>query len=123
MPDLEPRPWAYCHECGEDVQARQTWKDTSLTRTHGKIGKFRSQYVYTCPNTLRRHESFVVEPYVVPAAAVIDWADVGTRIGDRKRPLEPTTMGKIRAGLARVAEGPTIIQVNHAGHGGRHYPA
>lgn len=129
MPDLEPRPLAHCFDCSEDVHAVQTWKDTDLTRAHGKIGKYREQYIYTCPNTARRHESFAVEPYVLPAAAAIVWEDLGPKIGDRKptklKPegLAPATMRKIRAGYAMISDGPTVVQVNHAGHDGRHFPA
>jgi DNA (cytosine-5)-methyltransferase 1 len=129
MPDLDPRPLAHCFDCGEDVLARQTWKDTDLTRAMGKVGKYREQYVYTCPNTGRRHESPIVEPYVLPAAAAIFWDDLGTRIGDRPRTkakpegLAPATMRKIRAGFELIGDGPTVMQVNHSGHDGRHYPA
>lgn len=129
MPDLEPRPLAHCFDCGEDVHARQTWKDTDLTRKMGKVGEYRQQYLYTCPHTARRHSDPVVEPYVLPAAAAIFWDDLGPRIGDRKptktKPegLAPATMAKIRAGLTLIGDGPTIVQVNHGGHDGRHYPS
>jgi DNA (cytosine-5)-methyltransferase 1 len=129
MPDLEPRPLAHCFDCGEDVAARQTWKDTDLTRKMGPIGCYREQYVYTCPNTARRHERPVVEPFVLPAASAIFWDDLGPRIGDRKptktKPegLAPATMRKIRAGIALINDGPTVVQVNHTGHDGRHYSA
>lgn len=103
MPALEPRPLAWCSSCGETVAARQTWKNTPLGRR--RIGSYREQYIYTCPNTARRHESLVVEPFVLPAAAAIDWSDLGTRIGDRKKTprkpegLAPSTLARIRAGI------------------------
>ncbi|WP_344455826.1 DNA cytosine methyltransferase [Actinocorallia aurantiaca] len=122
MPDLEPRPPAHCFTCGQDVAARQTWKRHTPGGKLG-IGKYRDQYTYTCPNTSVRHESFVVEPYVLPAAAVIDWTDLGQRIGERARPLAAQTMRRIRAGLAMVQDRPVVVQVNHAGHDGRTYPA
>jgi DNA (cytosine-5)-methyltransferase 1 len=116
LPDLEPRPLAWCFSCDEIVAARQTWKDhTPLGRR--KIGKYREQYGYTCPNTTRRHDSFLVEPFVLPAAAAIDWSNLGTRIGDRKRTpakpegLAPATIARIRAGLAMFAE-PVIARAN-----------
>lgn len=116
MPGLEPRPLAWCSSCGEAVAARQSWKaHTPLGRR--RIGKYREQYAYTCPNTTRRHESFTVEPFVLPAAAAIDWADLGTRIGDRKRTprkpegLAPSTITRIRAGLALFAES-AIVRTN-----------
>ena len=90
-PDLAPRPLARCEECGTDVTARQTWNPGR------RVGEYRQQYRYVCPNTACRHAT--VEPYIRPAATVIDWTDPGTRIGDRPRPLAETTMTKIRAGL------------------------
>jgi DNA (cytosine-5)-methyltransferase 1 len=62
----------------------------------------------------------VIEPYVMPAAAAIDWSDTGTRIGDRPRPLADKTMARIRAGLAMFAA-PTVVNANH--HDDRAYPA
>ncbi|GGL48063.1 DNA cytosine methyltransferase [Planomonospora parontospora] len=120
MPDLEPRPLAFCFDCGENVRARQTWKSTDQAKL--RIGKFREQYLYTCPNTRRSHANPVVEPYVLPAAAALDLSDPGKRIGERRKPLAASTMKKIRAGLEMISAGPTAIQVNHGGHDGRHYP-
>jgi DNA (cytosine-5)-methyltransferase 1 len=72
MPDLSPRPLAWCQECGEMVEARQTWRRTAQTVCGWKVGKYGKQYDYTCPHTTRRHTSFYVEPFVRPAASVID---------------------------------------------------
>ena len=71
-----------------------------------RIGKYRQQYVYRCPSPACRHA--IVEPYVLPAAAAIDWSDLGQRIGDRKRPLAAATMRRIRAGLELFA-GATVV--------------
>jgi DNA (cytosine-5)-methyltransferase 1 len=115
MPDLELRPLAWCFTCEEVVSAQQAWKThTPLGRR--RIGKYREQYSYICPNTSRRHDSFVVEPFVLPAAAAIQWDDLGTRIGDRKRTrakpegLAPSTIARIRAGHTLMAE-PTAFLV------------
>ncbi|GAA4978111.1 DNA cytosine methyltransferase [Yinghuangia aomiensis] len=115
MPDLAPRPPAWCVPCGEQVDAVQSWRNG---RT---IGKYRQQYDYRCPNTACRHA--LVEPYVRPAASVIDWTDLGARIGDRTKPLAASTMARIRAGLARFPATRSVLTVNHAGHDGRPYPA
>lgn len=102
-PDLEPRPLALCQECGP-VQARRSWKDPRGPR----IGKYRQQYVYCCPNQACGQ---VVEPYVRPAISVLDLSDPGRRIGDRRRTpakpegLAPATIARIRAGLDRYAAG------------------
>ncbi|KAA2247182.1 DNA cytosine methyltransferase [Solihabitans fulvus] len=97
LPDLRPRPSALCQACDEIVPAIQAWKDPRKR----KIGKYGAQYVYRCPNARCRHA--VVEPYVLPAAAAIDWSDIGTRIGDRAErgmpELKQSTLRRIQAGL------------------------
>lgn len=115
LPDLRPTPLAWCGECGEDVHAVQSWRNG---RT---VGKYRQQYDYRCPNRSCRHA--LVEPYVRPAASIIDWSDIGTRIGDRARPLAERTMERIRAGLAAFPGVRSVVTVNHGGHDGRAVPA
>jgi DNA (cytosine-5)-methyltransferase 1 len=108
LPDLEPRPIAWCPTCDELVQARQWWKPTKKTkRAPGrKIGKYGPQYLYICPNEKCRHE--VVEPYVLPSAAAIDWTDLGERIGDRAKPLGAATMRRIDVGLTTIGN-PALV--------------
>jgi DNA (cytosine-5)-methyltransferase 1 len=110
-PDLEPRPRAYCFECGRDVRARQSWRDPRV-----RIGKYKQQYDYRCPNT-SCHRA-IVEPYVRPAADIIDWSNIGGRIGDRKKPLADTTMRRIESGLRKFSYDPSCINVNHGAEGG-----
>lgn len=97
-PDLDAmqRPVAYCPTCDETVRARQWWK-----RDNGpdQVGRYRSQYLYRCPNTTCRNQ--IVEPGWLPAASIIDWTDTGQRIGDRARPLAEKTRARIAAGIAR----------------------
>lgn len=102
LPDVSPRPLAWCGTCGEDVQAVQAWKKPGAR----KIGKYGRQYVYCCPNAACRQQA--VEPYVIPAASAIDWSDLGTRIGDRKRPLAANTIRRIKAGLEMFAQPVTV---------------
>lgn len=106
LPDVAPRPLAWCVDCDELVHAVQTWKN----HRKRKVGKYRQQYVYRCPNTRCRHA--LVEPYVLPAAAAIDWSDLGQRIGDRKRPLAAKTLARIEAGLRQFAR-PITTGTNH----------
>lgn len=98
LPDVTPRPPAWCPPCGAEVAAVQAWKNPRSRR----LGKYRQQYLYRCPNTACRHQ--VVEPYVAPAASAIDWTDLGVRIGDRNKPLADKTMARIRTGLETFAE-------------------
>lgn len=121
LPDVEPRPAAWCPVCEETVRAVQSWK-----RPGRHLGKYGQQYVYRCPNGARcRHA--VVEPFVRPAADIIDWTNLGTRIGDRPacgmRPLAANTVKRIRAGLALLGEQRMVLTVNHGGHDGRPFPA
>ncbi|WP_172387153.1 DNA cytosine methyltransferase [Streptomyces sp. MNP-20] len=110
-PDLEPRPLAPCADCGEDVPAVQSWNVEGV-----RIGKYRRDYLYRCPNTRCRHA--VVEPYVRPASDIINWNDLGTRIGDRKKPLADTTMDRIHAGLLKFPYRPSSITLTHGKDGG-----
>jgi DNA (cytosine-5)-methyltransferase 1 len=102
LPDVEPRPRAWCPVCELDVDALQSWRN----ERRRKIGKYRQQYDYRCPRSECRHA--IVEPYVAPAAAAIDWSDLGTRVGDRKRKLARKTIARIEAGLAMFAQPITL---------------
>lgn len=121
LPDVEPRPKAWCPVCEETVTAFQSWKKDGR-----KLGKYGQQYIYRCPNGPRcRHA--VVEPYVRPAASIIDWSNLGVRIGDRAakglRPLAANTVTRIRKGLELLGDRRMVLTVNHAGHDGRAFPA
>jgi DNA (cytosine-5)-methyltransferase 1 len=89
FPIIEPRPLAWCSQCEAVVESRQSWKRTD--RKH-RVGKYGPQYLYVC--AAGQHASHVVEPFVLPAAAAIDWSDLGTRIGDR--PLKEFFSDKAR---------------------------
>lgn len=98
LPDVSIRPAAYCAPCDEQVEAIQSWKRPDRR----KIGKYGQQYVYRCPNTRCRHA--IVEPYVLPAAAAIDWTNLGQVIGERAKPLAAKTMRRIQVGLEMFAQ-------------------
>ncbi|PGH49311.1 DNA cytosine methyltransferase [Streptomyces sp. Ru87] len=121
LPDIEPRPLAWCPVCGEDVAALQSWKKPGARH----LGKYRQQYLYRCPNGSKcRHA--VVEPYVRPAADIIDWTNLGVRIADRPAhklpPLAANTLRRIRAGLDLLGDRRMVLTVNHGGHDGRPVP-
>lgn len=123
-PDLDEmqRPLAWCDPCGEVVRSRQWWK---RDRGPDQVGRYRSQYLYRCPNTTCRHA--IVEPAWLPAYTAIDWTIPGQRIGDRAKPLADKTRARIAAGIARYwspihleAAGHTYDAANpkHPRHGG-----
>lgn len=96
-PDLDKwtRPRAWCPACETWVRAVQAWKNVRRS----PWGRYRAQYVYRCPNAACRNGE--VFPPVLPAASVINWDDLGVRIGDRARPLAAKTIERIEAALAR----------------------
>lgn len=98
------RPKAYCLVCDEVVAAVQSFKDPR--NIMGVYGIRHGQYVYRCPHRSCRNQ--IVEPAVLGAETIIDWAlDPGQRIGERvdqhgrPDPLSPNTIARIEAGLAR----------------------
>ncbi len=105
--DVTPRPEAYCAACDRIVESRQVWKDRGMLTASGKrfqvgeYGQRGGQYFYACP--VRGHGA--VEPFTNPAAGIIDWTNLGTRIGDRKKPLVANTMGRLRKGVDMVLAG------------------
>lgn len=113
-PDLNITPLAYCPRCGHDVEARQFWK-----KQH-QWGRYEKQYFYVCPHhppqNIRRGQSkkawqaeWSVVPYYYAAFNAIDWTIKAERIGDRKKPLEPKTLERIRYGLETYGRKPLIV--------------
>lgn len=111
------RPDAWCPACGTQVRAVQWWK-----RPGADMGRYRQSYLYRCPRSACRNA--VLEPAALPAAEAIDWADLGTRIGDRPRPMSAATLARIAAGLARYARPITLEATWHdKGPHARTWPA
>jgi DNA (cytosine-5)-methyltransferase 1 len=108
LPDVQPRPLAWCPHCEKDVAAVQAWK-----KPDQPWGRYRAQYLYRCP-TPRCHAE--LEPYALPAASAIDWNLPGQRIGDRDTPLKPATLRRIRAGLERFATTPQLVPAGGTWH-------
>lgn len=107
-PDLQhiQRPPAMCEVHGR-VEAIKAWK------TGRRAGRYRQQYVFRCPEVSCRGRE--VTPAWIPASSIIDWSDLGTRIGDRPRPLAEKTMRRIQAGIDRYWTGLECgpLVVNH----------
>ena len=104
-PNLDYRPQGFCARCEKVVNAVQSWKNQA--RKWGRYGK-RNQYIYCCPTC-----GGEAHPYYYPAAAAIDWAIPGERIGDRKTPLKPRTMERIRYGLEKFGGQPMAVQLDY----------
>lgn len=105
-PDLDIRPPAFCTVCERDVAAVQSWKKTSFP--WGRYGE-RRQYVYLCPTCANQ-----VEPYYYCAFNVVDWSIASERIGDRKRPLKPKTLKRIRLGLEKYGRQLLLVQLAYS---------
>jgi DNA (cytosine-5)-methyltransferase 1 len=98
-PNLDYTPKAFCPKCNKDVDSVQTWKNPSK-----QFGKYRQQYVYCCPGCTQ-----IVEPYYYAALNIINWSNIGTRVKDRKKPLSPKTIARIRDGKKRYGRFPFVI--------------
>lgn len=103
-PDLEHRPQAWCESCGELTTAAQWWKPRKPTWPLPRWGKYGAQYMYRCLGC-----NGTVVPLRVPAAAAIDWTDLGPTIGERPRPLAQRTIDRIKRGLAKFADWPPVV--------------
>lgn len=99
-PDFEPilRPKAYCTRCETMVESQQAWKNGKT------VGRYRQAYVY-----IHGECGTQVEPGYLPAAAAIDWTDLGTPIGDR---LAEKTRLRIAAGIARYWGSPFHLEAS-----------
>lgn len=107
-PDLDFRPAAWCTRCEKNVEGVQSWKPGR------SAGRYRQQYVYACPACATE-----VTPYYYAALNAIDWSIPAERIGDRKKPLRPRTLERIRYGLDKYGRQPLQIITNMTTDGGR----
>lgn len=98
-PDLDIKPLAHCTKCDKDVHSVQTWK-----KSHIQFGKYKQQYIYCCPGCAKQ-----VEPYYYAAFNCIDWSNIGTRIGDRKKALSENTIRRIEYGLKKYGTQPLAV--------------
>jgi len=111
-PNLKVCPLSWCPTCEALVEGRQTFKQPSLRKSAGRPwGKYGQQYFYTCPTC-----AGTVFPGAAPAAEAIDWTLPIGRIGDRKKPLERSTRGRIRRGLEKVPREPFALRIGGTGN-------
>lgn len=78
-------------QCEAQVHAIQSGKRDQGERP--RAGKYGQQFVYACPVCATR-----AEPYVLPAAAILDWDDLGPTLAERSVPLVPNTIRRIEFG-------------------------
>lgn len=103
-PNLDFRPAAWCAKCECQIESVQVFKKSP---NWGRYGAKR-QYSYRCPTCASD-----VNPVAPAAASVIDWTNLGTVIGDRKKALKPKTMERIKTGLRKFAR-PFTVSTNHS---------
>jgi DNA (cytosine-5)-methyltransferase 1 len=108
-PDLDHRPPSWCGGCDRLVEAVWTWK-TGVPPT-GTV-RYGKQYEYRCPSC-----RCVVIPPMTPSLAALDLSNLGTRIGDRKKPLAPATMARAERCRQRFAEFPAVLMPTKATRG------
>ncbi|WP_250029681.1 DNA cytosine methyltransferase [Paractinoplanes maris] len=113
-PDLDHRPASWCGRCSEIVPAVWTWK-TGIPPT-GSVN-YGKQYNYRCPRC--RNE---VIPPMSPSVNALDLSNLGTRIGDRTKPLAPATMARADRCRQRFAEFPAVLMPAKAAHGSEKHP-
>jgi DNA (cytosine-5)-methyltransferase 1 len=113
-PDLDHRPMSWCGRCAEVLPAVWTWK-TGIPPT-GSV-RYGKQYVYRCP----RCRGEVVPP-MSPSLHALDLSNLGTRIGDRKKPLAPATMARAERCRQRFPQFPAVLMPAKAVHGAERHP-
>lgn len=111
-PNLKIEPLSWCPRCELLVDGQQTFKQISLKKSGGRPwGKYGQQYFFTCAAC-----GDTVFPGAVPAADAIDWTLPIERIGDRDKPLEGSTRGRIRRGWEKVLGEPFAIRIGGTGN-------
>ena len=113
-PDLDHRPESWCGNCDSIVEAVWSWK-TGVPPT-GSV-RYGKQYNYRCPRCHRE-----VVPPMTPSLAALDLTHLGTRIGDRKKPLAPATMARAQRCLDKFGDFPAILMPAKASHGVERHP-
>lgn len=113
-PDLDHRPPAWCGRCTRVVEGVWTWK-TGVPPT-GSV-RYGKQYEYRCPSC-----RVPVIPPMSPSIDALDLTNLGTRIGERKKPLAAATMARAERCRQRFAEFPAVLMPAKAVHGTERHP-
>ncbi len=113
-PNLDHRPHSWCGHCDKIVEAVWTWR-TGVPPT-GSV-RYGKQYEYRCPSCRA-----AVVPPMTPSLAALDLSDLGTRIGDREKPLAASTMARAERCRQRFAEFPAVLMPAKAARGSERHP-
>lgn len=100
-PDLDHRPVGKCGRCDTMVETVWSWKTGVPPSGSVRYGK---QYNYRCPSC---HQEVI--PAFTPSLHALDLTDLGTRIGDRKKPLAKSTMDRAERCRQRFADFPAVL--------------
>jgi site-specific DNA-cytosine methylase len=113
-PDLDHKPITWCGHCQQAVEAVWTWK-TGIPPT-GTVC-YGKQYNYRCPRCRRE-----IVPQYTPSLDALDLTNLGTRIGDRKRPLATATMARAERCRQRFGEFPAVLMPAKMLRGAERHP-
>jgi site-specific DNA-cytosine methylase len=113
-PDLDHCPLTWCVSCDDVVEAVWSWR-TGVPPT-GSV-RYGKQYDYRCPRCRRE-----VVPPMTPSLHALDLTNLGTRIGDRKKPLAPATMARAERCRQRFADFPAVLMPAKSAHGSERHP-
>lgn len=113
-PDLDHRPPSWCGQCDQVVEAEWRWRTGIPPSGSVRWGK---QYDYRCPRC-----SAVVVPPRAAAIQALDLTNLGTRIGDRPRPLAASSMARVERCIARFREFPAVLMPSKALRGVDRHP-
>ncbi|ETA06185.1 MULTISPECIES: DNA cytosine methyltransferase [Gordonia] len=113
-PDLDHRPQAWCGPCDEAVEAMWAWKTGVPASGSVRYGK---QYNYRCPRCFGE-----VSPTATPSLTALDLTHLGTRIGERTKPLAPATMARAERCRQKFAEFPAVLMPAKAQRGVERHP-
>ena len=88
---------------------------TTRTRLFVQAVRAGRRIVWPEPTHVPELDMFGKPVWRSAASAVIDWTIPTPLIADRKRPLAPKTMARIREGLRRYGGGPFVVAMEHGG--------
>ncbi len=113
-PDLDHRPIGWCSFCDRQIEAVWTWRTGVPPSGTVRYGK---QYDYRCPSCRG-----LVLPHYTPSPAALDLSDLGTRIGDRDKPLAAATMARAERCRRRFGDFPAVLMPAKAVRGSERHP-